>query len=273
MRPSSLLTGLCPLVSFQDAHEFLNFLLNELVDILEKEAKASKEITGGTPTDGSGSLSGPLVAAKEGSPGRGVEARVSGDGGAPSALPASASASSAAVASAGAAASSAGTANGNGVPGSLPEESAGTSGQGRENGTSEGLGAGAGAGPGPGTGGVGAAGARGGVGTGAAPGAAPDASSTSAPPTWVHEIFQVRLRHVLLLCVCSPSGMGGFMAVPVWCFDVAWAIQFMGAESCLHFCQAPTSSLPCSCGGGQEQGRLSDAHAMVAWVLVVVHRW
>ena len=26
----------------QDAHEFLNFLLNELVDILEKEAKAAK---------------------------------------------------------------------------------------------------------------------------------------------------------------------------------------------------------------------------------------
>lgn len=26
----------------QDAHEFLNFLLNELVDILEKEAQAAK---------------------------------------------------------------------------------------------------------------------------------------------------------------------------------------------------------------------------------------
>lgn len=29
----------------QDAHEFLNFLLNELVDILEKEAKAAKSIS------------------------------------------------------------------------------------------------------------------------------------------------------------------------------------------------------------------------------------
>lgn len=30
----------------QDAHEFLNFLLNELVDILEKEAKAAKSNSG-----------------------------------------------------------------------------------------------------------------------------------------------------------------------------------------------------------------------------------
>jgi ubiquitin carboxyl-terminal hydrolase 12/46 len=30
----------------QDAHEFLNFLLNELVDILEKEAKAVKSDSG-----------------------------------------------------------------------------------------------------------------------------------------------------------------------------------------------------------------------------------
>lgn len=30
----------------QDAHEFLNFLLNELVDILEKEAKAAKPASG-----------------------------------------------------------------------------------------------------------------------------------------------------------------------------------------------------------------------------------
>ncbi|TXG60302.1 hypothetical protein EZV62_014875 [Acer yangbiense] len=32
-----MLVILCP-----DAHEFLNFLLNELVDILEKEAQAAK---------------------------------------------------------------------------------------------------------------------------------------------------------------------------------------------------------------------------------------
>lgn len=31
------------LVSLQDAHEFLNFLLNELVDILEKESSAAKD--------------------------------------------------------------------------------------------------------------------------------------------------------------------------------------------------------------------------------------
>lgn len=30
------------MVFVQDAHEFLNFLLNELVDILEKEARAAK---------------------------------------------------------------------------------------------------------------------------------------------------------------------------------------------------------------------------------------
>jgi ubiquitin carboxyl-terminal hydrolase 12/46 len=30
----------------QDAHEFLNFLLNELVDILEKEARAAKSNSG-----------------------------------------------------------------------------------------------------------------------------------------------------------------------------------------------------------------------------------
>lgn len=30
------------LLLLQDAHEFLNFLLNELVDILEKEAQAMK---------------------------------------------------------------------------------------------------------------------------------------------------------------------------------------------------------------------------------------
>jgi ubiquitin carboxyl-terminal hydrolase 12/46 len=29
-------------LDFQDAHEFLNYLLNELVDILEKEAKANE---------------------------------------------------------------------------------------------------------------------------------------------------------------------------------------------------------------------------------------
>lgn len=34
------LYGFC--LSAQDAHEFLNFLLNELVDILEKEAQAAK---------------------------------------------------------------------------------------------------------------------------------------------------------------------------------------------------------------------------------------
>jgi ubiquitin carboxyl-terminal hydrolase 12/46 len=30
----------------QDAHEFLNFLLNELVDILEKESRAAKSNSG-----------------------------------------------------------------------------------------------------------------------------------------------------------------------------------------------------------------------------------
>ncbi|XP_016463998.1 ubiquitin carboxyl-terminal hydrolase 4-like isoform X1 [Nicotiana tabacum] len=33
----------------QDAHEFLNFLLNELVDILEKESHASKSLTASSP--------------------------------------------------------------------------------------------------------------------------------------------------------------------------------------------------------------------------------
>jgi hypothetical protein len=32
-----------PYFTLQDAHEFLNFLLNELVDILEKEHNAAKE--------------------------------------------------------------------------------------------------------------------------------------------------------------------------------------------------------------------------------------
>jgi ubiquitin carboxyl-terminal hydrolase 12/46 len=31
------------MITLQDAHEFLNFLLNELVDILEKESSAAKD--------------------------------------------------------------------------------------------------------------------------------------------------------------------------------------------------------------------------------------
>ena len=38
-----LLTKICLHGSLQDAHEFLNFLLNELVDILEKESSAAKD--------------------------------------------------------------------------------------------------------------------------------------------------------------------------------------------------------------------------------------
>lgn len=46
----------------QDAHEFLNFLLNELVDILEREAKAAKSNSGCETSPGkvvgNGSVSG-----------------------------------------------------------------------------------------------------------------------------------------------------------------------------------------------------------------------
>eukprot|EP00246_Nothoceros_aenigmaticus_P015837 TRINITY_DN6841_c0_g1_i1.p1 TRINITY_DN6841_c0_g1~~TRINITY_DN6841_c0_g1_i1.p1 ORF type:complete len:373 (+),score=71.20 TRINITY_DN6841_c0_g1_i1:149-1267(+) len=45
----------------QDAHEFLNFLLNELVDILEKEAKTAKSAPGGVVQSGkvsNGSING-----------------------------------------------------------------------------------------------------------------------------------------------------------------------------------------------------------------------
>jgi len=38
-------------VLVQDAHEFLNFLLNELVDILEKESSAAKDSTENLPTE------------------------------------------------------------------------------------------------------------------------------------------------------------------------------------------------------------------------------
>ncbi|KAJ8433929.1 hypothetical protein Cgig2_001858 [Carnegiea gigantea] len=43
-------------VFVQDAHEFLNFLLNELVDILEKESSAAKDGTENLPKDGTENL-------------------------------------------------------------------------------------------------------------------------------------------------------------------------------------------------------------------------
>lgn len=57
------------LIYIQDAHEFLNYLLNELVDILEKEARAAKidqEISpkianGPTTISSNGPLKEPVV--------------------------------------------------------------------------------------------------------------------------------------------------------------------------------------------------------------------
>ncbi|GKV23422.1 hypothetical protein SLEP1_g33151 [Rubroshorea leprosula] len=43
----------------QDAHEFLNFLLNELVDILEKEAEAAKADAAETSSPSEKTANGP----------------------------------------------------------------------------------------------------------------------------------------------------------------------------------------------------------------------
>jgi hypothetical protein len=45
-KETQLGTKMTVLLTLQDAHEFLNFLLNELVDILEKEARAAKSNSG-----------------------------------------------------------------------------------------------------------------------------------------------------------------------------------------------------------------------------------